>query len=376
MMRMVRHIRNHWAMSILFCMVFIALFLPFLANDVPILAEKENRYISPAGIDWFHYVGLSSGSVDRHKNYDKVYMYPPIRHNPEAVDITESLEPPMSGNHLLGTDVLGRDVAAGMLGGLSVALKIGIGGVALALIIGLLVGGLAGLKTESYFEMNLIQAMILFFILIMLLFQLYYGDHQWLIAGFWMATGSGLLYLASKLPLRRYTIPISQWMDGLIKLRDSIPDIFLVLGMIGLFHSYALINIVLILGFIGWGSIARYVRGEMIRIRALPYYQSSEAMGTSLWRKWIYHFIPNALESILSTLIFTVASFILIEASLSFLGIGLPPEIPTWGSLLAMARESNAWWLAIFPGLAILLIISLLNAWSSEVLRKRRGASL
>ncbi len=373
MRKVATYLRRRWALSLLIVMSICGIMHPFISNDLPVLAVKDGKYISPTGSEWLWNMGVVKSPPSNNAHYDNVIITPLINHKPEKVDITATLLPPMNKGHLLGTDVLGRDVAGGMIKGLSVALRIGFGGVAIALLIGILIGALAGLKNSTLYRMNIVQFGGMSLCLMLGLFHLKYSSSGVILLGVFILLAWASVKLASRLSIQKYDIPVSVWMDGLIKLRLAIPGIFLVLASLGLFSSYSVWNVILILGFIGWSGIARYVRGEMMRIRSLPFYQASEALGLSTWRKVTRHVIPNALDPILSTCTFTVASFVLVEATLSFLGIGLPPEIPTWGSLLAMARESSSWWLAIFPGLAIFLLIACLNSLSGQLLREARG---
>ena len=117
-----------------------------------------------------------------------------------------------------------------------------------------------------------------------------------------------------------------------------------------------------IIGLIGWTGIAKFIRAELLRIRKLGYVESAQAFGYSELRIILRHAIPNALTPVLIAIAFGIASAILTEASLSFLGIGVPPDHVTWGYLLQLSRSHfQAWWLAIFPGIAIFLTVTIFN---------------
>ena len=117
----------------------------------------------------------------------------------------------------------------------------------------------------------------------------------------------------------------------------------------------------IIIGFIRWTTIARFIRAELLRVRSLEYIEAAHAMGFSNWRIIVRHAIPNSIGPVLITIAFGVASAILIEAFISFLGIGVNGEV-TWGMLLRWARDNTmAWWLAIFPGLAIFITVTIFN---------------
>jgi peptide/nickel transport system permease protein len=117
-----------------------------------------------------------------------------------------------------------------------------------------------------------------------------------------------------------------------------------------------------IIGLTGWTGIAKYVRAELLRVRSLEYIEAAQSLGFSEWRIIFRHALPNSLTPVLITIAFGIASAILVESSLSFLGIGVQAELQTWGKLLSEAREDvSAWWLAVFPGLAIFVTVTIFN---------------
>jgi peptide/nickel transport system permease protein len=117
-----------------------------------------------------------------------------------------------------------------------------------------------------------------------------------------------------------------------------------------------------IIGFLTWTGIARFIRAELLRVRQLDFIDAAQSMGFSELRILIRHAIPNSMTPVLITIAFGVASSILIEAFLSFLGIGVSASEVTWGSMLNLSRNSiKTWWLAILPGLAIFITVSVFN---------------
>ena len=116
------------------------------------------------------------------------------------------------------------------------------------------------------------------------------------------------------------------------------------------------------MGFVSWTSIAKFTRAELLRIRKLEYIEAAQAFGYSQFRIVFKHALPNALAPVLIAVAFGVASAIIIEAYLSFIGVGIPDDQVTWGSLLNMARDNiSAWWIAIFPGTAIFITVTIFN---------------
>ena len=124
----------------------------------------------------------------------------------------------------------------------------------------------------------------------------------------------------------------------------------------------SIFTLVFLIGIIFWTGIARFVRAELLKIRTLDYVQAAKAMGFSHTRIFLQHALPKAMGPVLITVAFGVAGAVLVEATLSFLGIGVSDGQITWGTILKEARTSpEAWWLAIFPGLAIFFTILIFN---------------
>jgi peptide/nickel transport system permease protein len=166
-----------------------------------------------------------------------------------------------------------------------------------------------------------------------------------------------------KLPLlgRQVSIPVDMVISRLIEIKLSIPTLFLIISIIAIAKPSVFL-VMVIIGFTTWTGIARFIRGELLRIRRLEYIEAAKALGFSEARILFRHAIPNALSPVLIAVAFGIASAILIEATLSFLGIGVPPETMTWGSLLSSARSHpSAWWLAIVPGFAIFITVTIYN---------------
>jgi peptide/nickel transport system permease protein len=120
--------------------------------------------------------------------------------------------------------------------------------------------------------------------------------------------------------------------------------------------------LMIIIGLTSWTGIARFTRAEFLRLRELEFIHAAKVLGFSDWRIIFKHALPNGLAPIFVSIAFGVASAILAESSLSFLGIGVPEDIVTWGSLLSIGKEEfDAWWLVVFPGFAIFITIMIYN---------------
>jgi peptide/nickel transport system permease protein len=163
-------------------------------------------------------------------------------------------------------------------------------------------------------------------------------------------------------PKRKIALPIDIIVMRLIEIMNSIPNLIFLLAILAIIEKSSIINVMIIIGLIGWTGIARFVRSELLRIRALDYIEAARSMGFTNFRILMRHAIPNALTPVLISIAFGVAGAILTEASLSFLGIGMPTDEVTWGKILNLSRANiSSWWLAIFPGFAIFITVTIFN---------------
>lgn len=289
----------------------IAIFADVLANDKPIVCSLRGDVYFPVVRDLGVTLGVSSWSAEfatadwKALPYDWA-LYPPIPYSPSSTDknlVTLKDRSP-SKAHWLGTDDIGRDVMAGLLHGTRYALSIGFVAMSLALTIGIILGAIAG----------------------------YYG---------------GLTDLL---------------ISRLIEVVITFPRFFLIITIVALVEQGTLWLIMGLIGLTGWTSIARFMRGEVLRVRNLDYVSAATALGYSTQRIIFRHVMPNAIAPVLIYAAFGIVSAILFESALSFLGFGVPPTIVTWGSVLHKARASTySWWLAVFPGLMIFITVSAFN---------------
>ena len=156
-------------------------------------------------------------------------------------------------------------------------------------------------------------------------------------------------------------VPIDTFVSRGIELLDSIPRLLLIITITAIVDRSIWI-VMIIIGITGWSGIARFTRAEFLRIRSLEFVQAAESLGFSSIRTIFKHALPNALAPVFVSIAFGIASAILIESGLSFLGIGVPTDIVTWGSLLNLGRQNlEAWWLIIYPGIAIFITITIYN---------------
>lgn len=381
---------------------FLSLFGDFLANDRPLACRLDGAVYFPAArgmmVDW-GIIRWQPGLVPekwKGRSYDWV-VYAPVAWSAKSIDPVnmnavgpfehQRLDSPRY-RHWLGTDQYGRDVAAGLVSGARVSLSVGLLSMVLAGLIGLILGSLAGYFGDQGLRLTLAElgiplagvCMGLFGTISLLAVPADLFGSEWLkwlalpaYLALWLALSYGCVRLVHQFKWARgsITIPADLLIMRLIEVFQSIPVLLFILSLLALFTTSSLLSIALIIGFVRWTTIARFVRAELLRIRELEYMDSARASGLTHWRILIGHALPNAMTPVLITLAFGVASAILAEASLSFLGIGVPQDTVTWGGLLQSARaDVSAWWLALFPGAFIFLTVLSFNL-IGEGLRKR-----
>ncbi len=384
-----------WSLRIFYFIFFLAVFADFLANERPIVAQLEGETYFPVLNGYAVNLGLSSWEEqfvtkrwDEH-DYDFV-LFPLIPYSPTTIDIfnTDYVGPfdrqevkSLRWKHWLGTDELGRDAAAGMIHGARVAIAVGVIAMSIATLIGILIGALAGYFGDNRLKMSRIRLILNIFAFIIAVFyafsarSYYYSNAddegglglQLLISGAIFIGVFGIANILSSLLKRikwlgqKVTIAVDILVMRLIEVLNSIPRLLLILSIVAITEP-SVVNVMVIIGLISWTGIARFIRAELLRVRNLEYIEAAQALGYSESRIIWKHAIPNALTPVLIAIAFGIASAILIEAFLSFLGIGLAAEDVTWGSLLNLARgKFSAWWLAIFPGFAIFITVTIFN---------------
>jgi peptide/nickel transport system permease protein len=219
--------------------------------------------------------------------------------NPGSIDRKHILDPP-GLSHPFGTDDLGRDVLSRMIFGSRISLAVGFVAVGISTLIGMVLGALSG----------------------------YYGG----------------------------------WTDRIIMrfidIMLSIPTFFLILAVIA-FIGPSIWNIMIIIGLTSWMSVARLVRAEFLSLKEREFVLAARAMGAGDFRIIFRHIMINSMAPVLISAILGVAGAVLVESALSFLGLGVQPPTPSWGNILTLGKDNIeiAWWLSVFPGLAILVTV-------------------
>lgn len=389
--------QNKWALWPFRCLqllIVIALFSDFIANEKPLYCKIEGQHYFPVFKTYAVDLGLSKWDTQflmtewSEHDYEKVWM-PLIPYSSTTLNLKNKYKSPFDTQkvpslryrHWLGTDQLGRDVAAAMINGTRIALLVGLIAMSIAAIIGIFLGSLAGYFGDSGYKSSrsrIIMVLLgiipaIFYAFVVRKFNFLQSDASFLlellksifIFGMIMLLFLGIGRLLEKIPImkKQVAIPFDLLIMRLIEIFNSIPGLLLLLAFIGIIQSPSILNIMVIIGLLSWTGIARFIRAELLKIRNLEYIESVKSMGFSTFRILWYHAIPNALPPVLIVIVFGIAGAILLEASLSFLGIGVSPDKTiSWGTLLLFARGYfSAWWLAIFPGLAIFLTVTIFN---------------
>jgi len=224
-------------------------------------------------------------------------------YGPNEQDITQRLQAP-GLTHLLGTDEVGRDILSRLIFGARISLLVGVIAVGVSCPVGVLVGvvaGYAGRRTD----------------------------------------------------------------DVLMRITDiqlAVPTILLAIAVVAVLGP-GLWNVILTLSVTGWTLYARLTRGEALTIKSRDFVQAARATGAGDVRIMVRHVLPNVLSPVIVVAVFAVANMIILEATLSFLGLGVEPRVVTWGRMLNGGRLylSTAWWLTAFPGLAIFVTVLAVN---------------
>ena len=242
--------------------------------------------------------------------------------DPMETNLSNRLQPPVfdSGTwtHVLGTDGAGRDILSRLIFGARISLAIGVTALILGAVLGTAVGLVAG----------------------------YFGG------------------------------PLDTILMRLVDITISLPIFLLALLLAGRFGPTTL-NVIIAVAFIMWSRFARVVRGEVLTLRERDYVALAKVAGSGPFGTMFRHILPNVFSTVVVLASLMLGWVLLVEASLSFLGAGVPPPEPAWGSMVALGREfiTTAWWVPTMPGLAIMLAVLAMNVFG-DWLRDRLDPTL
>ena len=280
-------------------------------------------------------------------------------------------ETPKLGIYLFGTDDLGRDLFARMLQGAWVSLTVGFVAVGIAVLIGIFLGGIAGYFGQNHICFNhILIALILFTGAVLLFMENRYLGLIFLIPG--------IAYIIHTLLLKKRSVKKAQstWLQMFHKKTISVdtlimrivdimlcfPSFFLILTVVALLPA-SIYNIMIVIGLTSWMGTTRFVRAEFLSLREQDFVTAVKALGISNLRIIFRHMVPNAIAPVLVSATIGIATAILTEAGLSFLGFGVPPPHATWGNILSDGKRFifDAPWLTFVPGFAILIVVLSFN---------------
>jgi peptide/nickel transport system permease protein len=290
------------------CLFLVAIFADVLASDLPLACKLHgSTYWFPAVTRPEALAGWDNQRIAAEKNAGDWSLAPLVPYGPQETSTHGALailRPPELGEHPLGTDAYGRDVFARLVHGARTSLGAALLAAMAFVAIGTVLGALAG----------------------------FFG---------------GLL-------------------DGvvarLVETLSAFPTLVLVLVVQAIVERPTMASLLLAIGLTRWPEVARLVRAEILLVASQDYVVAARALGAGPWRILRRHVIPNAFAPILVAATFGLASVVLIEASLDFLRVGIPPANASWGETLSETRDHlGAWWLLVFPGFAVFVTVMALN---------------
>jgi peptide/nickel transport system permease protein len=418
---MIARFRNltRWPLRVMAAIALLALIAPFLANDLPYYAVYKGHHLFPA-LSFSNSAVITdpqTGKTER-LQYDIVdwkilpvssIIFPPVPYSPNNSDLHNAdyiapggyqqfetaegkiIPSPVRFRHWLGTGKTGNDVLSGLIHGTRVSFTVGIIAMLIAGMIGIFLGAMAGYYGDYTLTITNGRMLALLCGFIPAWFygftirrytlsdslelSVISGFCQFLLSVMIFVTILFLFYhLGGMLERFRWfsqkkRLPVDSIVSRVIEIFISLPRLLLVITLAAITRP-SFLNLILLLGFTSWTEIARLMRAEFLRLRELDYITAARSLGYSNRRIIFIHALPNGIGPVLVALAFGAASAILAESSLSFLGIGVPQDVVTWGSLLASGTENtSAWWLIVFPGFAIFITIFIYNLLG-EGLRK------
>lgn len=292
--------RNPLAMAGFLTIAFlfvVSLLAPVLANNKPIYLKKDGKTYFPIFFRYPEFTALTNFKTMQAET--KIMPPVPWAFDEADEDIMDNPSKP-SRTHLMGTDGIGRDLLSRVIHGTGVSLKVGFTSVTISVFIGVLVGALSG----------------------------FYGG----------------------------------WVDivfsRVIEVMQCFPTFFLILTVIALVGP-SIKMVMFVIGFTTWTGLARMVRGEFLSLRDREFVLAARVLGASDARIIFRHVLPNALAPVFVSATLGVASAILTESTLSYLGMGVQPPDASWGNLISDGQQyiRSCWWLSIYPGTMILITV-------------------
>jgi peptide/nickel transport system permease protein len=298
----------------------------------------------------------------------------PLSFSPATPDLLHIAAPPAwAGSkplHWLGTDPQGRDVLAGLVYGARQVVLLSLPATMLATALGALAGGAAGYWGNRDLRLPLAGWLL---ILAGIWWIVDLPGKEVVVPGLvGLATAAGVArlgYYPRWLAHAGWPVPLDALLRGLLTLLGAVPRLILVIGLTA-GPPLTTIKLLMLLVAVAWTDPARLVRTQMLRVRELPFVEAAQAVGLPTWRIWLRHALPHACLPLRTTAPLSLAGLVGLETTLSFLGVGLPADVPSWGHLLGTLRQApGAWWLVAGPGLALLLTLLALRRLATDASR-------
>jgi len=314
---------------IIVSLLFIALFADFLASPFPYFVWNNKTKTEIPTVPF-----ITAFSAEKKINLEKINfrklakenqisaIFAPIPYSPYENNLDKILDPPSYGRfgNYLGTDDLGSDVASRLIHGAKNSMMIGLVAVAISLIFGVIIGSIAG----------------------------YFGG------------------------------AIDLVISRIIEIVICFPTLILIMAVLAILKP-SLMKVMVVIGLTQWTGVARIIRAEFLKRKKEDYVLASKVTGASDLRLIFTHLLPNSLAPIIVMTSFSIASVVLLESGLSFLGIGIQIPEPSWGQMLNISRNyiDIAWWLILYPGILIFLTVvsyNLLGDHLRKILNPRERA--
>lgn len=389
----------YFAFWVIIGLITLAILSDFIAYNKPYYAVYKGETYYPLFNDYLEGVGLYEWDAEMRKvewreidSELESSLWPPICYLPGDIDDMnmQSVSPSEKQRlpddkfwHYLGTDELGRDLLSGLIHGTRISLAVGVIAAGISAIIGILIGSIAGYFGDNRLKLSRAKLILLLLGIFLGLFYGFFVRGYTLSDSIGSSIGAFLFQLLLSIVIavgiislfsflgrffgnvpwlkEKIFVPVDILISRLIELMVSIPILLLIITVASVAEP-SLFLVMAVIGLTSWTRIARLTRAELLKVRSLEYIQAAQAQGFSEFRIIFRHALPNSLAPVFIAIAFGVASAILFESALSFLGIGVPVTTITWGSLLNAARGApSAWWLAVFPGLAIFLTVTCFN---------------
>jgi peptide/nickel transport system permease protein len=396
----------------LLVLIVIAILAPVIANERPLYIKYKGESFYPAFSFETNYIFTEASTGEeiniqldiadwKRMDFESVW-WAPIPWSPNGPDkanrgyvgpsdpqrfITaqnDTLYISPRFKHMLGTTWNGTDVLSAVIHGTRTSLTIGLVSMGIASLIGLFLGAVAGYFGDYRARMRRGQFWCIIFSVPIAWFyafnvRLFSLQDALAVSGFSFLIQLLLSFLIFGLVVTLFSFlgrkiskgkflgkeihaPLDTIISRGIEILNSIPVLILIISLAALTKHESIVYVMVIIGLTSWTGIARFTRAEFLKIRSMDYIKAAEGMGFTEKRIIFRHALINGIAPSLVSIAFGIAAAILIEASLSFIGIGVPDDTMTWGKLLNEGRSNfHAWWLVVFPGIAVFMTVTVYN---------------